>query len=202
MVRACSELQHSHVLRFVEVFPFVDGPSRRVCVITEFAPDSNLWRSMEAYPPRENCTQVPRKSTWNLFPYTEGAARCIVQQVVLAVQYMHAKGHYGVCLRPHDVLLSQWWIQRPNGTGVLEDFAPIMLLAGFHYASRPLMASGAGMPIVQVSVQSFMPPEQLAVIGNDIVNTPEADSWAYWCPALSSPASCLSLSQPNSSQST
>jgi hypothetical protein len=147
---ACSELQHSNVLRFIDVFPFVDGPSRRMCVITEFAPDGNLWHAMEACPPLQSRAQVPRKSTWNLFPYTEAAARCIVQQVVLAVQYMHAKEHYGVCLRPQNVLMSQWWMQKPSKVGVPEDFAPIVVLSGFQYASRPLVASCAGLTIMQV----------------------------------------------------
>ena len=107
--------------------------------------------------------QVTRKSTWNLFPFVEAAARCVIQQVLLALQYMHAKDQYNVSLTPQSVLVSQWWMQRDFGPGEPRDFAPIVLLGGFQYTSERQPSRGLAVSQVRSPAARHTPhaPVQL-----------------------------------------
>ena len=140
----CSELVHSNVVRFVEAFPLSTPTCTTLCVVTELAAGGNLWTLMECCPLSTSEIQVARKSTWNVFPLTEPTARCVIQQCLLALQYLHAQGNYGCSLTPQSVLMSQWWMQRDALPGEQRsDFAPVVVLGGFNYVTNELLPRGS-----------------------------------------------------------
>ena len=77
-----SELNHGNVVKFVDIFLLTVNPTCcKLCVVTELAADSSLWRLLTICPPDDNNVQTQRKSTWSLFPLREPTVRCIAQQV-------------------------------------------------------------------------------------------------------------------------